>query len=178
MAPGSLGGEAALQISRYAPALLVLAGRRAENLRAINDAIKAETPDVQTKLLVLDLSSQESVREAAEEVNALPVRIDTLINNAGVMATPYGVTKEGLEMQFAINHVGHFLFTNLILTNGLAQGTKSTMKMKVVNVSSMAHIRSPVRFDDLGFEVRLSFPAFSSFASAIGLTSTLGRKVL
>ncbi|OKL56783.1 hypothetical protein UA08_07814 [Talaromyces atroroseus] len=147
--PGSIGGEAALQISRQAPALLVLAGRRIENLRLLEDAIRAGTPGANTRLLLLDLSSQESVRKAAEEVNALPQGIDVLINSAGTMATPYGVTKEGLELQFGTNHIGHFLFTNLILSKRLRH---NTTKMKVVNVSSSGHKRGPVRFEDLGFE--------------------------
>jgi NAD(P)-dependent dehydrogenase (short-subunit alcohol dehydrogenase family) len=147
---GSIGGEAALQISRQAPALLILAGRKIENLRAAKDAINAETPDANTRLLLLDLSSQESVRKAAEEVNALPHGIDVIINSAGLMATPYGVTKEGIELQFGTNHVGHFLFTNLVLSKTFEKHTAT--KIKVVNVSSLGHKRGPVRFDDIGFE--------------------------
>jgi NAD(P)-dependent dehydrogenase (short-subunit alcohol dehydrogenase family) len=120
-----------------------------ENLRAIEDAIKADTPSANTKLLTLDLSSQESIRKAANEVNALPEQIDILINNAGTMAIPYGVTKEGLELQFGTNHVGHFLFTNLVLSKkNLSRG------IKVVNVSSLGHKRGPVRFNDYNFQVR------------------------
>ncbi|QKX63987.1 uncharacterized protein TRUGW13939_11160 [Talaromyces rugulosus] len=145
--PGSIGGEAALQISRYSPALLILAGRAIETLRAIEDAIKADTPSANTKLLTLDLSSQESIRKAADEVNALPEQIDILINNAGTMAIPYGVTKEGLELQFGTNHIGHFLFTNLVLSKkDLSCG------IKVVNVSSLGHKRGPVRFYDYNFQ--------------------------
>lgn len=149
MTPGSIGGEAALQLSRHSPALLILAGRTIENLQATEDAIKAENPGSNTRLLVLDLSSQESIRKAADEVNALPEHIDILINNAGTMATPYSVTKEGLELQFGTNHVGHFLFTNLVLSKQeLGRG------VKVVNVSSLGHKRGPVRFDDYNFQVR------------------------
>ncbi|OJJ77392.1 hypothetical protein ASPBRDRAFT_70814 [Aspergillus brasiliensis CBS 101740] len=145
---GSIGGEAALQISRHAPALLVLAGRDLQNLQATENAIKRETPDANTRLLILDLSSQQSVRKAAAEVNSYPERIDRLINNAGVMAAPYTTTPEGVELQFGINHIGHFLFTNLIL--GRMMSGESTVR--VVNVSSAGHKRGPVRFEDLNFQ--------------------------
>ncbi|CRG82945.1 Retinol dehydrogenase 14 [Talaromyces islandicus] len=145
--PGSIGGEAAMQISRHSPALLILAGRTIEKLQAIEGAIKAETPGANTRLLTLDLSSQESIRKAAEEVNALPDQVDILINNAGTMATPYGVTKEGLELQFGTNHIGHFLFTNLILSK-----KELGHQVKVINVSSLGHKRGHVRFDDYNFQ--------------------------
>ncbi|GLA12392.1 hypothetical protein AnigIFM62618_007529 [Aspergillus niger] len=145
---GSVGGEAALQLSRHAPALLVLAGRNLETLQATENAIKAETPDANTRLLIVDLSSQKSVRESAAEVNNYPERIDHLINNAGIMAAPYSTTPEGVELQFGINHIGHFLFTNLLL--GKMMNGES--KVRVVNVSSAGHKRGPVRFEDVNFE--------------------------
>lgn len=156
--PGSIGGEAAFQISRHAPSLLVLAGRNIQTLQELDQKIKSETPSANTRLLVCDLSSQESVRKAAEEVNAYPETIDVMINSAGVMATPYSVTKEGLEMQFGTNHIGHFLLTNLILSNMLQQGAAN---IRVVNVSSSGHKRGPVRFDDPGFEVCTILLAFA-----------------
>ena len=108
-------------------------------------------------MLVCDLSSQESIRKAAEEVNAYPESLDVMINSAGVMATPYSVTKEGLELQFGTNHIGHFLFTNLVLGNLLHRGATN---VRVVNVSSSGHKRGPVRFDDPGFEVCTILLAF------------------
>ena len=155
--PGSIGGEAAFQISRHAPSLLVLAGRKIQTLQELDQKIKSETPSARTRLLVCDLSSQESIRKAAEEVNAYPESLDVMINSAGVMATPYSVTKEGLELQFGTNHIGHFLFTNLVLGNLLHRGATN---VRVVNVSSSGHKRGPVRFDDPGFEVCTILLAF------------------
>ncbi|PWY65899.1 NAD(P)-binding protein, partial [Aspergillus eucalypticola CBS 122712] len=145
---GSVGGEAALQLSRHAPALLVLAGRNLRTLQATENAIKAETPDANIRLLILDLSSQESVRKAAAEVNNYPECIDHLINNAGIMAAPYTITADGVELQFGTNHIGHFLFTNLLLERMMS----GKSKVRVVNVSSAGHKRGPVRFDDVNFE--------------------------
>lgn len=79
------------------------------------------------------------------------------------MAVPYGVTKAGLEFQFGTNHIGPFLFTNLILTKAMSHGGNATRTMKVVNVSSLGHKRGPVRFEDPGFEVYLSLSLSTSF---------------
>lgn len=128
---------------------MVLAGRNLETLQATENAIKAETPDANTRLLIIDLSSQESVRRAAAEVNNYPERLDHLINNAGIMAAPYSTTPEGVELQFGINHIGHFLFTNLLLEKIMS----GESKVRVVNVSSAGHKRGPVRFGDVNFEV-------------------------
>ncbi|OOF93260.1 hypothetical protein ASPCADRAFT_517423 [Aspergillus carbonarius ITEM 5010] len=150
VSPGSIGAHAALHLSRYRPALLVLAGRTLATLQATENAIKSETPDANIQLLIMDLSSQESVRKAAEELNGYPEGMDRIINSAGVMAAPYGVTREGVEMQFGTNHVGHFLLTNLVLSAMLGR-TESGM-VRVVNVSSLGHRRGPVRFEDIGFQ--------------------------
>ncbi|KAJ5914118.1 short-chain dehydrogenase [Penicillium tannophilum] len=179
--PGSIGGEAAFQISRHAPSLLVLAGRNIQNLQELDEKIKSETPNAKTRLLICDLSSQESVRKAAEEVIAYPETIDVMINSAGVMATPYSVTKEGLEMQFGTNHIGHFLLTNLILSNMLQQGAT---KIRVVNVSSSGHKRGPVRFDDPGFEEGKSYDKWQAYGQSktanmlfsVSLAEKLGAK--
>ncbi|KAJ5785095.1 short-chain dehydrogenase [Penicillium pulvis] len=179
--PGSIGGEAAFQISRHAPSLLVLAGRNTQTLQELDEKIKLETPSAKTRLLVCDLSSQESVRKAAEEVNAYPETIDVMINSAGVMATPYSVTKEGLELQFGTNHIGHFLLTNLILGNFLQKGATN---IRVVNVSSSGHKRGPVRFDDPGFEHGKSYDKWQAYGQSktanilfsVSLAEKLGAK--
>ncbi|KAJ5709312.1 hypothetical protein N7493_010646 [Penicillium malachiteum] len=147
--PGSIGGTAAIHISKYEPALLVLAGRNMQTLQELDETIKSETPSAPTRLLLLDLSSQESVLKAAKEVNSYPETIDIIINSAGVMASPYTLTKDGLELQFGTNHIGHFLFTNIVLEGFLQRAASS---IRVVNVSSLGHKRGPVRFDDPGFE--------------------------
>lgn len=98
------------------------------------------------RLLELDLSSQVSVRTAAKEVlEYQEAHIDILINNAAVSSTPYKLTTEGIEFQFATNHIGPFLFTNLILPKIAATATTSggggsdNAKGRIVNVASIAH---------------------------------------
>ena len=116
------------------------------------EELKSKFPSVDYRILELDLSSQASVKAAAAEVlswSDVP-KIDLLINNAGVMAIPERtLSPEGIEMHFATNHIGHFLFTNLIMPKLLA----SLNGPRVVNVSSGGHRFSDIRWDDLGFQV-------------------------
>ena len=96
----------------------------------------------------LDLASQASVRAAAATINSLVTKIDILINNGAIMACPYAKSIDGIEMQFATNHVGHFLLTNLLIGKLLkAEGPR------VINVSSVAHVSGSIRFEDVNFEV-------------------------
>ena len=97
----------------------------------------------------LDLTSLDSVRKAADELRASHPRIDLLINNAGVMYMPTReTTKDGFEMQFGTNHLGHFALTGLLLDNMLpVDGSR------VVTVSSVGHrIMARIHFDDLQLE--------------------------
>ncbi|PSL42913.1 NAD(P)-dependent dehydrogenase (short-subunit alcohol dehydrogenase family) [Saccharothrix carnea] len=96
----------------------------------------------------LDLTSLESVRAAAADLRATHPRIDLLINNAGVMYTPKQTTRDGFEMQFGTNHLGHFALTGLLLDLLLP-----VPGSRVVTVSSTGHrIRAAIHFDDLQWE--------------------------
>ena len=150
---GSLGAEVALQLSRQRPALIILAGRNFSKLQATESALRAASPAVPTRLLELDLGSQTQIRKAAEEVNSYAEPLDRLINNAAIMAAPYSTTEDGLESQFGTNHIGHFMFTNLVMPKLLAAGNGA----RIVNVSSSGHKRGPMRFDDYNFKVSMAF---------------------
>ena len=146
MTQGTLGAEVALRISHHNPAHMVLAGRSLSALSTTESVIGAANP-VPTTLLELDLASQASVRAAAKVANSYEFPIDVLINNAGIMAVPYSKTEDGLESQWATNHIGHFLFTNLIMP----KLRESKHRPRVVNVTSSGHRRSDIRWDDWGF---------------------------
>ncbi len=90
-----------------------------------------------------------SIRQAADELRSKYDRIDLLINNAGVMFTPKSTTKDGFELQFGTNHLGHFAFTGLLLDRVLAAPGS-----RVVTVSSVGHrfARNGIRFDDLQWD--------------------------
>ena len=150
VSPNGLGSAFAHAIAKASPRLLILAGRDLTRTRETAEALATQFPDVQTRLLQLDLGSLRAVREAAATVNSwedVPA-IDVLVNNAGIMAVEYGLSMDGVEQQFATNHLGHFLLTNLIMEKLLkAEGPR------VVSVSSDGHRFGGVRFDDLGFDV-------------------------
>ncbi|KAL6357427.1 hypothetical protein LRP88_07592 [Fusarium phalaenopsidis] len=120
--PKGLGATFVEATAAASPELLILAGRTASKLQELSETISATHPGIKTRHLIVDLSSMDSVRKAAEEVNGwgdVP-EIDVVVNNAGVMAIPYSVTADGFETQFAADHLGHFLLTNLIMDKILA----------------------------------------------------------
>src|SRR5215813_7498444 len=106
--------------------------------------IRAAAPGADVRLVPLDLASLRSVRVAAGQIRSACEGIDLLINNAGVMMPPYGVTADGFELQFGINHLGHFALTGLLLDRlaGLPGA-------RVVTVSSNNHRDGQINFDDL-----------------------------
>src|SRR3954465_456656 len=124
---------------------VVLAVRNLDKGKQAVDRIKAASPNAVVALQQLDLSSLDSIRTAADELRAAHPRIDLLINNAGVMYVPKReTTKDGFEMQFGTNHLGHFALTGLLLDNML-----SVDGSRVVTVSSNGHkILASIHFDD------------------------------
>jgi NAD(P)-dependent dehydrogenase (short-subunit alcohol dehydrogenase family) len=138
-------------------AAAVLAGKGARTVLAVrnldkgNDAadrIRAASPHAVVSVQELDLTSLDSIRKAADRLRADYPRIDLLINNAGVMYTDKAATKDGFELQFGTNHLGHFALTGQLLDNLLpVEGSR------VVTVSSVGHrIRAKIHFDDLNLD--------------------------
>jgi NAD(P)-dependent dehydrogenase (short-subunit alcohol dehydrogenase family) len=99
-----------------------------------------------------DLSSLASIRAFAEAVRSEHAHVDLLINNAGVMALPYGKTVDGFEMQFGTNHLGHFALTGLLLDRVLATDAGG----RIVTLSSHTHAYARMQFDDLHSSRRYS----------------------
>jgi NAD(P)-dependent dehydrogenase (short-subunit alcohol dehydrogenase family) len=127
---------------------VVLAVRNLDKGTEAARRIEQGTPGAQVTVQELDLTSLDSVRAAADELRSNHESIDLLINNAGVMFTPRSTTKDGFELQFGTNHLGHFALTNLLLDRVLA-ATGS----RIVTVSSQGHrfVRG-IRFDDLQWD--------------------------
>jgi NAD(P)-dependent dehydrogenase (short-subunit alcohol dehydrogenase family) len=112
----------------------------------------------------LDLARLSSVREAAAAIAARRPRIDILINNAGVMFTPHQTTADGFELQFGVDHLGHFLLTTLLLPPLRAAAT-ATGDARVVTVTSEAHRQWPIDLDDVNFEHR-EYDTFLAYGQA------------
>jgi len=143
-----LGYETAAALAAKG-AHVVLAVRNTDKGQAAADLISRRSPGASVAVQQLDLTSLESIRAAAEQLRAAHDSIDLLINNAGVMFTPRSTTKDGFELQFGTNHLGHFAFTGLLLDHIVAAPGS-----RVVTVSSVGHrfARNGLRFDDLQWE--------------------------
>jgi NAD(P)-dependent dehydrogenase (short-subunit alcohol dehydrogenase family) len=129
---GGIGFHTALELARHG-ARVALAGRTPAKLDAAAEAISAEVPAARLDTLVVDLSDLSSVRAAGEAAGDLgPIHL--LVNNAGIMATSFRRTVDGLESQMATNHFGPFLLTGLLLDQLVASG-----EGRVVTLSSQAH---------------------------------------
>jgi NAD(P)-dependent dehydrogenase (short-subunit alcohol dehydrogenase family) len=151
-------GYVTAAILAYRGAHVVLAVRNFEKGAEALSRMVAANPRADVKLQELDLASLDSVRRAADALRGAYPRLDLLINNAGVMWAPKQVTKDGFEMQFGTNHLGHFALTGLILDHLLLVSNS-----RVVTVSSLGHVglrippfgphwQSSIRFDDLHWE--------------------------
>ncbi|WP_218036917.1 SDR family NAD(P)-dependent oxidoreductase [Streptomyces hyaluromycini] len=131
-------------------ATVVLAVRDAGKGRQAADRISAAAPGADVTVQPLDLTSLESVRTAADALQATYPTIDLLINNAGVMYTPKSTTRDGFEMQLGTNHLGHFALTGLLLERMLPVAGS-----RVVTVSSIVHrVQADVDLKDLQWERR------------------------
>jgi NAD(P)-dependent dehydrogenase (short-subunit alcohol dehydrogenase family) len=132
----------------------VLAARGASVVLAVRDIEKGKhaaariadtAPGANVTVQHLDLTSLESIRAAADQLRAKHPRIDLLINNAGVMFTPKQTTRDGFELQFGTNHLGHFALTGLLLEQLLP-----VPGSRVVTLSSLGHrLQARINFDDL-----------------------------
>jgi len=130
-------------------ARVIIPVRDAEKGAAALARLRAVVPDAEIDMMPCDLASLASVRAFAAAVLAKCDRLDLLINNAGVMASPLSRTDDGFEMQLGVCHVAHFLLTKL-LTPALIAGAPA----RIVNLSSRGHQRGGVDFDDPHFLAR------------------------
>ena len=130
-------------------ATVVLASRDPERAGRAVQRLEADLPAARLDTITLDLASLASVRSAAAELRSRHARVDVLINNAGVMWAPKGKTADGFETHFGTNHLGHFAFTGLVLDLLLPVSGS-----RVVMLSSPAHRRGSIDFDDLSYDRR------------------------
>lgn len=146
-ANSGLGFQTARILAEHG-AHVVLAVRNLDKGRQAVTDLTGRAPRAQLSLQRLDLASLDSVRRAADELRAAHPRIDLLINNAGVMYTPRQKTQDGFEMQFGVNHLGHFALTGLLL-----EAMMSVPGSRVVTVSSVGHrVQADIHFDDLQWD--------------------------
>jgi len=123
---------------------VIMACRDEKKALAAMDKIRNNDPEASMEFIHLDLADLKSVKTFSEQFLRKYDRLDVLINNAGVMATPFGKTKDGFEMQFGTNHLGHFALTALLWDR-----LEKTVSSRVVTVSSIAHFNGIIHLDDL-----------------------------
>jgi len=125
-------------------AMVIMACRDPEKAGVAMRRIRDEFPDSEVSTSELDLADLSSVRSFSEVFSSDAERLDILINNAGVMIPPKSRTKDGFELQFGTNHLGHFALTGLLMP--ILEKTEGS---RVVTVSSIAHKPGVIDFEDL-----------------------------
>jgi NAD(P)-dependent dehydrogenase (short-subunit alcohol dehydrogenase family) len=147
-ANSGLGLIDARELAR-AGARVVMACRNVDKGEEVARGIREAVPDAEVSVVALDLADLASVRAFATRINGEHERLDLLINNAGVMASPRRLTADGFEGQFGTNHLGHFALTGLLLDRLLAAAAP-----RVVTESSDMHRIGKINFADLQGEHR------------------------
>jgi NAD(P)-dependent dehydrogenase (short-subunit alcohol dehydrogenase family) len=147
-ATGGIGKVTARELARQG-FRVVLVARSADKAARTASEIAAAAPGAKVETVLCDMSSQKQIRAAAEELRRHRDRVQVLVNNAGGIWTQRQVTEDGLERTFAVDHLGYFLLTNLLLPE-LRRGAPS----RVVNVASEASKLGRIDFDDLQGEKR------------------------
>ena len=127
-------------------ATTILAARNEQRGTDAVNKIKKEFPNATIELMLLDLGDAESVKSFATTFTTKYKQLDILLNNAGIMTTPYNSTKQGFESQIGVNHLGHFLLTSLLF-----ETVKNTKGSRIVNTASIAHKAGKINLDSFKF---------------------------
>lgn len=154
-ANSGMGMASSRMLARKGYFVLMLVRSEKRGSEALNQ-LNEEQPGC-FQLILCDLSDLQSVRRAASFIGETYEKIDVMLNNAGVITTQRELTKEGLEMQFGVNHVGHFLLTMLLLQK-LQKGSR------IIQVASGAHKWGDIYFEDLSLEK--SFRPFIAYGQS------------
>jgi NAD(P)-dependent dehydrogenase (short-subunit alcohol dehydrogenase family) len=149
-ANSGIGYVTALQLARLGAQVVMVCRDRARGEAALAE-IKQAAGNDHLELMLCDLSSQADIRRFADQFKAAHDRLNVLVNNAGVYLRKRKTTVDQLEATFAINHLGYFLLTNLLLDL-----LKQRAPSRIINVSSDAHAHGHINFDDLQGEQRYS----------------------
>ena len=138
---------------------VVMACRNLAKADLAADGIRAEVPGAKLRVMQLDLADLASVEAFAEAFGREYDKLELLVNNAGVMVPPYSKTKDGFELQFGANHLGHFALTGRLMPH-----LRATPGARVISVSSGAHKMGKLEFDNL--QAEKGYRAWSAYAQS------------
>ncbi len=144
-ATSGIGLEASVLLARKG-ASVVMVGRDAKKTEACVAQVKERAGSQAVRGLLCDFTRQAEIRKLAAEVLATCPQLHVLVNNAGTVYAERTLTPDGIESTFAVNHLGYFLLTNLLL-----ERIVESAPARIVNVASQGHYRGTLNFDDLGF---------------------------
>lgn len=144
-------GEVTARALAQMGATVIGVGHDPRRSAAARDRIATAAPHAQVEFMLADLSSQVQIRQLAQEFKRKYSRLDVLVNNAGALFAKRQESADGIEMTFALNHLGYFLLTSLLLDT-----LKASAPARVLNISSFGHRNTQVNFDDLQAKKRYS----------------------
>ncbi len=146
MVTGATSGMGEMTAWRLAElgATVILVGRNRERGDETLRRIVTATGNTAVELMLADLSSQAQIRQLVQQFKSRYQHLHVLVNNAGAWITPRQESIDGIEMTFALNHLGYFLLTNLLLDT-----LKASAPARIINVSSYGHKRTQMNFDNL-----------------------------
>ena len=167
-----LGKQSILQFSKHGPKEIWLGARSESKAQEAIDEIKAQVPNAPPmRFLEMDLTSLASIRQASKTFLQHSDRLDILLLNAGIMAVPEGTTKDGYEIQFGTNHMGHALLSKLLLPTLLQTASQPGADVRVVVLSSSAHSYAPPKQG-------IIFDTLKTKAEQISTTTRYGQSKL
>jgi NAD(P)-dependent dehydrogenase (short-subunit alcohol dehydrogenase family) len=140
---------------------IIMASRSIERGEKAKEEIVSEYPKADITVMPLDLADSTSIKAFAKDFISKYSKLDVLLNNAGIMTTPYGLTKDGLEQQQGVNHFGHFLLTSLLFDT-----LKDTKDSRIVNVSSIAHRGGRLNFKNLLFRDGKGYSKIKAYSNS------------
>lgn len=139
-----LGSGSIVELSKHRPSHIYFSGRNKSSAEAVIAKARSAAPDVEVTFIEADISSLASVKQAATEFLSQNQRLDLLMLNAGIMAVPPALSKDGYEIQLATNHLGHALLVKLLLPVLLSTANSSPdSDVRVINLTSEAFLYAP-----------------------------------
>lgn len=172
-ATNGIGKVSALELAKMGATVIVVS-RSAEKCETVAQAIRQAAGHDRVTTMPADLSVQAEIHRLADQFLATHSRLDVLLNNAGAIYTTREVSKDGIEMTWALDHLNYFLLTNLLL-----DALKAAPAGRIVSVSSGAHAMGKINFDDVQFTQ--GYSAFKAYSQAklanIMFTYELARRL-